>query len=128
MKFAALLSLLLVSSHAFQVPTQVRTTATSLAATSEDDARRIFLGSSMAAAASLMLPTMPAHAADGGVDYKAVAADIMDLVKKNPDWGPSKFTYFLSWTGLLSLSASLINSLVFLFSFRPTCLAFFGNL
>ena len=89
MKFAALFSLLLASSHAFQVPTQVRPQKTALAATAEDDSRRTFMASSVAAAAALMLPIMPAHA-DGGVDYKAVAADIMELVKKNPDWGPSE--------------------------------------
>lgn len=82
--FAFMLSLLASSSHAFHVPSQVRPSS---ALAAED--RRAFVASSMAAAASLMLnPTLPAQA-DGGVDYKAVASDIMELCQKNPDWGPT---------------------------------------
>ena len=93
MKIAVLLSLLLAKSHAFHVPTQSRPKTTALSAVAEDGSRRNFVAASMAAAASLMLPTMPARAE--GVDYKAVAADVMDLVKKNPDWGPSEYTRVL---------------------------------
>ena len=60
--------------------------------------RRTFTVNGMAAAVtSLFLPqimtSLPASADDSStsVDYKAVAKDIMDLVNKNPDWGPSKF-------------------------------------
>jgi cytochrome c peroxidase len=42
----------------------------------------------VAAATALLSPARAAVAAD--VDYKAVASDIMDLVKKDPDKGPSK--------------------------------------
>ena len=56
----------------------------------EDAGRRAFVGAGLTAAVSLMLPQMPAYA-DEGVDYKAVAKDIMGLVEKNPDWGPSEF-------------------------------------
>ena len=53
--------------------------------------RRGFLGGILATAATAVLisPTMPAYAAD--VDYKAVANDIIDLVKSDPDKGPSEF-------------------------------------
>ena len=78
--------LLLATGHAFHVPSQIRHETTALQA--EDDARRSFLATSVAAATSFMLPSMPAKA--DGVDYKAVAADIMDLVKADPDKGPSK--------------------------------------
>jgi hypothetical protein len=56
--------------------------------------RRAFVTVGIAAASSLLLPqVVPAHAADAtSVDYKAVAKDIVDLVDKNPDWGPSKLT------------------------------------
>ena len=60
---------------------------TELAAHADD--RRTFMTGGIAAATSLLLPKiLPANAAD--VDYKAVAKDIMDMVEKNPDWGPSK--------------------------------------
>ena len=64
----------------------------------DDDGRRAFMATGMTAAASWMLPPMPAHAVDGGVDYKAVAQDVMKLVEKNPDWGPSKY-FFIFLTG-----------------------------
>ena len=104
MKFAVLLSLLLANSHAFHVPTQVRPQTSALSAVAEDGSRRNFVAASMAAAASLMVPTMPAHAED--VDYKAVAADIMELVKKNPDWGPSKSAACCWLSSNISLSKS----------------------
>lgn len=57
--------------------------------------RRAFVTSGvMAVASSLFLPQLAVADGSGGgssVDYKAVAQDIMDLVKKNPDWGPSEF-------------------------------------
>jgi hypothetical protein len=51
------------------------------------DRRGFFIASGMAAATALLSPTMPAFADD--VDYKAVAKDIMDLVNKDPDKGPT---------------------------------------
>ena len=52
------------------------------------DGRRVFLSTStVACLACLFKPTL-VHA-DGGVDYKAVAADIADIIKKNPDKGPT---------------------------------------
>jgi hypothetical protein len=60
---------------------------------SVENSRRTFVVSGMAAvASSLFLPqtnVLPVFADDSAVDYKAVAKDIMDLVEKNPDWGPS---------------------------------------
>lgn len=57
--------------------------------------RRAFVSSGILAAASTLLVTSQpdlALAAAEGVDYKAIAKDIMDLVEKNPDWGPSKLS------------------------------------
>lgn len=51
--------------------------------------RSFMIGGAAFLASSLLLPTVPVHA-DATVDYKAVAKDIMALVEKNPDWGPSK--------------------------------------
>ena len=52
------------------------------------DGRRAFLSTStVACLACLFKPTLAL--ADGDVDYKAVAADIADIVKKNPDKGPT---------------------------------------
>jgi hypothetical protein len=39
----------------------------------------------------MSLPVSADDSSTPTVDYKAVAKDIMDLVNKNPDWGPSKF-------------------------------------
>jgi hypothetical protein len=88
----ALLSLAITKVHAFQVGTTSTRPTSALHDGSEynDDGRRAFVVSSMAAAAaSFLMPSMPAYA-EGRVDYKAVATDIMDLVKKNRDWGPSE--------------------------------------
>jgi hypothetical protein len=52
--------------------------------------RRTFMIGGAAFLAATLLPTVPVHA-DTGVDYKAVAKDIMALVEANPDWGPSEF-------------------------------------
>ena len=60
----------------------------SFALHAEND-RRGFLVASGMAAVTLLSPIAPALADD--VDYKAVAKDIMDLVKQDPDKGPSKF-------------------------------------
>jgi len=52
------------------------------------DGRRAFLSTStVACLACLFKPTMVN--ANGDVDYKAVAADIADIIKKNPDKGPT---------------------------------------
>ena len=53
--------------------------------------RRVFLGSSLAffAAATTFPFQSLADEAAPAVDYKAVAADVADLVKANPDWGPT---------------------------------------
>jgi hypothetical protein len=48
--------------------------------------RRAFLLSTFAASLALALPA-PANA--GGVDYKAVSADIAALIKEDPDKGPT---------------------------------------
>ncbi|CAB9525067.1 c peroxidase, mitochondrial [Seminavis robusta] len=87
----ALLSL--TGSDAFQVVSSPFSRPMALHAStadesSSDDARRAFMATGAVGAFSLMMPNLPAHAADG-VDYKAVASDIMDLVKANPDWGPT---------------------------------------
>lgn len=82
--------------HAFSIPSITRPAAiasntalheSNVAATD----RRGFLEGILATAATTVLisPTTPAYAAD--VDYKAVANDIMDLVKNDPDKGPSEF-------------------------------------
>ena len=57
-------------------------------------ARRDFVVSTLAGACSLVLgttPTATAAASEYGsvVDYQAVARDIMDLVKKDPNKGPT---------------------------------------
>jgi len=51
--------------------------------------RRVFLGSSLAFFLTTALNPVASYADGGAVDYKAVAADISDLVRKNPDWGPT---------------------------------------
>ena len=82
------------SAHAFQSSTSTsmrvkQMTMNSHVEGQEDTGRRAFMATGMTAAASLLLPQFPAYA-DEGVDYKAVAKDIMGLVEKNPDWGPSE--------------------------------------
>ena len=52
------------------------------------DGRRAFLSTSaVGCLACLFKPTLVN--ADGDVDYKAVAADIADIIKKDPDKGPT---------------------------------------
>lgn len=73
--------------------------ATEVYAQNENSRRTFVTGSVAATIASLGWPYNLVHAEDSpvaaaassSVDYKAVASDIMDLVKKNPDWGPSEF-------------------------------------
>jgi hypothetical protein len=77
---------------AIRVP---KTSTTSLTALQSDEnsvsGRRAFVtGGVMVAASALLLPQY-ATADSISVDYKAVAKDIIDIVQKNPDWGPSKF-------------------------------------
>jgi hypothetical protein len=87
-----LLNLLAAGSHAFQaglISTSRPATVLKAVEEQQDDARRTFVATSMAAAASLFVPQTPPALAAGSVDYKAVASDIMDLVQKNPDWGPT---------------------------------------
>lgn len=99
------LALLVATNDAFQVGTGRNLHATTTALSSSrlkvhvdngqqlynnHDGRRSFLVAGAACAASLLLqPIIPVHA-DGGVDYKAVAKDVMALVNENPDWGPSE--------------------------------------
>jgi len=52
------------------------------------DNRRSFFGLVATSFTSVVVGITPAIA-DESVDYKAVADDIADLVKKNPDWGPT---------------------------------------
>ena len=86
------------STHAFQpslvVQTRRRsatTTALSSSTKHDDKDRRHFLTASAAAVLSSPflwgLSTSPAQAADA-LDYKAVSADIAELIQKNPDWAP----------------------------------------
>lgn len=52
--------------------------------------RRAFLGSFLAIlVAGAARPSFAEEEAAAPLDYKAVAADVADLVKKNPDWGPT---------------------------------------
>ena len=87
------LGLCAIGSDAFQIsPLSLTTRASALHVSAipeaSDDSRRAFVANSVFAGVSFLLyPSMPAHA--DGVDYKAVASDIMDLVKANPDWGPT---------------------------------------
>jgi hypothetical protein len=72
-------------------------TSTSLPALQCDDdntssGRRAFVAGGVMAAASTLLFPQYAMADGNSVDYKAVAKDIIDVIQKNPDWGPSKFS------------------------------------
>ena len=86
------------STHAFQPSSVVQTrrrsatmTALSSSTKHDDKDRRQFLTASAAAFLSSPflwgLSTSPAQAADA-LDYKAVSADIAELIQKNPDWAP----------------------------------------
>jgi hypothetical protein len=91
----ALLSLLGSSVDSFQPVGRLSSKlSTSLQAHSQhydvaNPDRRVFVTGGLVAAASALLLPQPALA--DGVDYKAVAKDIMELVEKNPDWGPSEW-------------------------------------
>lgn len=85
---AAVTFLLASNSVAFSPSFALPAAKPSLLALHVVNDRRGFLVASGMAAATLLSPTLPAFAED--VDYKSVASDIMDLVKKDPDKGPSK--------------------------------------
>jgi cytochrome c peroxidase len=89
---AATTLLLTSSTHAFSpslTSPAVKSSRIALSAgnTNVADRRGFLISSGVAAATALLSPARPAVAAD--VDYKAVASDIMDLVKKDPDKGPT---------------------------------------
>lgn len=94
MKFLAAFAASLATIEAFQVAHLSGTakTRTSLPANRVDDEntsaaadRRAFLlGAAAATVASFSTFAQPSYAASG-VDYKAVSADIAELVKKNPE-------------------------------------------
>lgn len=117
------------SIYAFQVgpSSSCSCRASSLALTAirkdeslQDDSRRAFVTTGTATALSfLLLPQTPSVAhAEGGVDYKAVASDVMDLVKKNPDWGPSKL---ISWCSQKDSPLLLSNESCYLQYLYFTC-------
>jgi len=96
MKFALISLLITSSSLAFHAPLKPIRSKISLQVTAEDD-RRCFLCNSVAAAASslflpldgddMLKPIKPVYA--DSVDYKSVSSDIMDLIKGDPDKGPT---------------------------------------
>lgn len=51
--------------------------------------RRNFLATGIATGVAAAFTSPPPALAADGVDYKAVASDIADLIKKNPDQGPT---------------------------------------
>lgn len=89
--------------HVFLPKQTVRSTMTSLAVTAQginnndkdESGRRAFVTQTVAAAAAFSLglssstPTVATAAAGAVVDYKAVAQDVADLVKADPDKGPT---------------------------------------
>lgn len=97
MKFALISLLIAYSSLAFHAPLKPIRSKISLQVTAEDDTRRCFLSNSVAAAASslflpldgndMLKPIKPVYA--DSVDYKSVSSDIMDLIKGDPDKGPT---------------------------------------
>jgi hypothetical protein len=91
--FLSAAALLFSSGDAFVPPATSITRSVPALSSALNADRRGFLVAGGMAAATALLPNMPAIA-DGGVDYKAVASDIMDLVKSDPDKGPSKFISF----------------------------------
>ena len=91
----------------FQRHHELLTTHLSAAALNDDEHcpegpvgsdRRGFLFAATAASASLWngFP-QPAAAAASTVDYKAVSADIAELVKNNPNWGPVRLYLYACW-------------------------------
>lgn len=102
-RLAVLLSALQGAALAFQ-PTSTRARVSTLKLhqtrlSDNDDAatagsyqtsdRRAFLGSSLALLLVDAATPFQANADDDAVDYKAVAADIEDLIKADPDKGPT---------------------------------------
>lgn len=51
--------------------------------------RRNFLATGIATGVAAAFSSPPPALAADGVDYKAVASDIADLIKKKPDQGPT---------------------------------------
>lgn len=99
---SASLALAINSGYAFVLPSSqsrcsVSRQRTFLAATSDAACepifhRRAFLSTGMAAVAAAIVTAttdLPRPAFADGVDYKAVSNDIADLIKANPDWGPT---------------------------------------
>ena len=83
---------LLVATHAFQPTARAsKPSFPMLQAVHDDQAsdRRVFLGSSLTFFLAAVSNPLKSFADGGAVDYKAVAADISDLVKENKDWGPT---------------------------------------
>jgi len=78
-------------SFAPSISTPQRTSHSALSAQHSDLDRRAFVAAGSLASLSVFLPfPAPANAeAATVVDYKAVAKDVADLVKANPDWGPT---------------------------------------
>lgn len=54
----------------------------------DSDSRRAFLWTGASAAAAFAWSPLSAYAASS-IDYKAVASDISEAVRANPDWGPT---------------------------------------
>jgi catalase (peroxidase I) len=94
-----MLAALVATGHAFSVtPGNVARPNTMLLLSAVDDSfdRRAFLANGAVATVAATIGTRPAHAEDNEsspesepLDYKAVANDISQAVKDNPDWGPT---------------------------------------
>jgi cytochrome c peroxidase len=102
MKIVLLTLSCLAATQAFQVGTRPRvasrtTSLQAVVAPVEGEegvisSRRAFLTAAGAAATLTGLAwsrPRAALAADASVDYRAVAADVADLIRKDPDWGPT---------------------------------------
>ena len=70
---------------AFSIPTPSSVPPTPEAA----DRRSFLIAGGLLPFSLAALDLQPAVAADGALDYKAVSQDIAQLLKKNPDWGPT---------------------------------------
>lgn len=102
MKIIFALSIALGICQAFQIPTSssrrpLDTTSLSAHADAEvvGTERRAFLLGTLGAASVSLMGLVPQKANAVGVDYKAVSRDIADLIKKEPDWGPTMIR--LAW-------------------------------
>lgn len=88
MKILLLSTALIAIGDAFSLSSKTVRPSTQLFSTPENSLdRRAFIWSGVAA--SLAMTTSPLPSVAAGVDYKAVASDLSDLIKKNPDWGPT---------------------------------------